>query len=248
MLSETPNARTQARRTYYALRNRILMGQVEPLAKLKISLLAEEFRVSPGAVREALSRLTTNNLVEARDQQGFRVAPISTAELTDLTSTRITIESLALAQSIERGDAAWEAELRSAHCALLERPRHDHDPQAVQMHSRFHEALVAGCGSPALLRIRHELFDLADRYRMLALRRSPDWASDDDEHGRIVAAALARRTEPAVEALAEHIRRTAKLVRNAMTARRVAPVRALGPRDVGSRDGSAPHEVGPRDA
>jgi DNA-binding GntR family transcriptional regulator len=243
MLSETPNVRTQARRIYYALRNRILMGQVEPLAKLKISLLAEEFRVSPGAVREALSRLTTNNLVEARDQQGFRVAPISTAELSDLTSTRITIESLALAQSIERGDEAWEAALRSAHRALLEHTPRGHDPQSVLVHSRFHEALVAGCGSPALLRIRHELFDLADRYRMLALRRSPDWGPEDDEHGTIVAAALARRTEPAVEALAEHIRRTAKQIRNAMTARRVAPVRSLG-----SRDADGPRDIGPREA
>jgi len=225
------------------------MGQVEPLAKLKISLLAEEFRVSPGAVREALSRLTTNNLVEARDQQGFRVAPISTAELSDLTATRITIESLALSQSIERGDAAWEATLRDAHGALLERPRQDHDPEAVLLHARFHEALVAGCGSPALLRIRRELFDLADRYRMLALRRSPDWRSDDDEHARIVAAALARRAEPAVEALADHIRRTSKLVRNTMTARHIAPVRSFGPRDVSvSRDGGAARDAGPPEA
>ena len=58
-------------------------------------------------MREALSRLVADGLVQASDQRGFRVSPVSPADLADVTQTRIDIEGLALRRSIERGDQAW---------------------------------------------------------------------------------------------------------------------------------------------
>ncbi|MDI3567508.1 GntR family transcriptional regulator [Bradyrhizobium sp. Arg816] len=68
-----------------------------------IDQIAERFAVSLGAVREALSRLTSDRLVVAEPQRGFMVAPISAADLIDLTAVRIDIETRCLRSSIMRG-------------------------------------------------------------------------------------------------------------------------------------------------
>jgi DNA-binding GntR family transcriptional regulator len=209
--------RTQAARCYQALRDRIVLGALAPLEKLKIADLAEEFEVSPGAVREALSRLTTENLVSAVDQRGFRVAPVSLDDLDDLTRTRLQIEELALREAMARGDAAWEASLRAAYAAMQAHPPRPADRLAAELHAGFHAALVAGCGSPTLLRIRAQLYDLSERYRALASVRAAKPRSVADEHATIFRAVLARDAETAVAALSAHISLTTALVRATVT-------------------------------
>jgi DNA-binding GntR family transcriptional regulator len=221
-LPDPAQARTQARRAYLALRDRILVGALPPLARLKIIDLAAELDISPGAVREALSQLATDKLVEAQEQRGFRVAPISLEELDDLTQTRIQIESLALRQSIERGGEAWEADLRAAHRAMEAAPPGFGSAEGALRHARFHDALVAGCGSPSLMRVRSGLYDLAERYRAFALYGAPTRRPAADEHAAIAAAALSRQPDVAVAAMVHHISFTAQLVREALNVLAVA--------------------------
>ena len=87
------------------LRADILSTRLLPGQKLHIAGLAKQFSVSLAAVREALSRLVADGLVQASDQRGFRVSPVSPADLRDVTQTRVDIEGLALRRSIEHGDA-----------------------------------------------------------------------------------------------------------------------------------------------
>lgn len=93
------------------LRGDILSGEWQPAERLRIQVLCERYRVGGSAVREALSRLITEGLVEVEDQRGFNVAPVSRAELMDLTQTRVRVEQMALRLALERGDIEWEARL-----------------------------------------------------------------------------------------------------------------------------------------
>ena len=85
---------------YEALKQELLDGLHAPRSKLQIDLIAARFEVSLGAVREALSRLTSDRLVVAEPQRGFTVAPVSTEDLVDLTAVRIEIETRCLRSSI----------------------------------------------------------------------------------------------------------------------------------------------------
>src|SRR5216684_2503910 len=107
------------------LRADILATRLLPGQKLHIAGLAKQFSVSLAAVREALSRLVADGLVQASDQRGFRVSPVSSADLEDVTRTRIDIESLALRRSIERGDQAWLGSVESSFAALCAVPQRD---------------------------------------------------------------------------------------------------------------------------
>jgi DNA-binding GntR family transcriptional regulator len=156
------------------LRADILATRLPPGQKLHIAGLAKQFSVSLAAVREALSRLVADGLVQASDQRGFRVSPVSLADLADVTQTRIDIEGLALRRSIERGDEAWLASVKSAWADLKAVPhRYPDDPTVhyeewVIRHRIFHRALVNACGSPWLLGFRDVLHEQSERYRRLS--------------------------------------------------------------------------------
>src|SRR5689334_24808351 len=107
---------------YNQLRADILFGRRLPSSRLPLNSIAEEHGVSLSVVREAVTRLASEDLVEATPQRGFRVRSISLADLHDLTWVRIQIEGLALRQASAKGEVTWEANLVAAHHGLAATP------------------------------------------------------------------------------------------------------------------------------
>lgn len=197
------------------LRQEILEGVVAPGAKLKLVPLARRYQVSRGPLREAASRLAAEGLVTIEDQRGFRVSPISRADLLDVTRTRQQIEVLALRDAIEQGDLAWEGEVMAA-CHVLARVTvHDGSPAARSLfdthHLAFHEVLVGACASSYLREFRDRLYSLTARYRHLAAERYAAGQERDivAEHRAMAEAAVARDSERACQLLTEHLGETA---------------------------------------
>jgi DNA-binding GntR family transcriptional regulator len=201
------------------LRADILSTRLVPGQKLNIAHLAKQFSVSLAAVREALSRLVADGLVQASDQRGFRVSPVSRADLVDVTRTRIDIESLALRRSIELGDQGWLDNVDREFAALLAVPFYDpnnpnsHNEIWINRHRTFHRALVNACGSHWLLGFRDVLHEQSERYRRLSIRREPGQHRDvEGEHRAIVAAVMRRDADAAVAAIAQHFMTTLRFV------------------------------------
>jgi DNA-binding transcriptional MocR family regulator len=102
---------TRASAVYEQLRDDITRGVLEPGSKLRVGAISERYGVGASPLREALSRLSAEGLVARTDQRGFSVAALNWDELPVLTRNRVQLESLALAESIEHRDAAWEDQL-----------------------------------------------------------------------------------------------------------------------------------------
>lgn len=201
-----------------ALRNDILSSRLKPGSRLKINGLCAQFSVSPGAVREALSRLSAEGLVIGEAQRGFQVSPVSAEELVDLTATRIEIEGLALRRSIAAGDVDWETDLVAAFYRLSRTPeREPADPEHLaptwsRVHRDFHLALVAACDSVWLMRLREQLYVQSERYRHLSVPAARAGRDIEAEHKAILDAALARDADGAVAALAVHLSATTQIL------------------------------------
>ena len=210
--------RTLTSAVFNELRSDILSARLRPGQKLHIGALADRFSVSLGAIREALSRLVSGGLVEAADQKGFRVYPVSVAELQDVMLSRIHIEGLALKLSIEHGDAAWAEALHRQHERLSDEPLRDpaddrrHNRAWTVQHQRFHEALVAACPLNWLIRFRHTLYEQSERYRCLSVPLSPPTRDVAAEHRLIHDAAISRDIAAALAALSGHFSRTMEIV------------------------------------
>jgi DNA-binding GntR family transcriptional regulator len=203
---------------YEAVRADLLACRIPPGSRLKIQDLCDRFSVSLGAIREALSRLTSDGLVISEPQRGFRAAPISVAELRDLTMVRIEIESLCLRRAIAVGTVEWESGLVAAFHRLSRTPeRVASDPVRANddwagVHAAFHLALVEGGDSPWLLRLRSQLYAQSERYRRLSIPLSTSDRDVAAEHQGIVDAALARDADRAVMLLTRHLGATTEIL------------------------------------
>jgi GntR family transcriptional regulator, carbon starvation induced regulator len=201
---------------YGALRSDILFGRRLPSSRLQLNELAEEHGVSLSVVREAVTRLASEDLVEATPQRGFRVRSLSLEHLRDLTWVRTQVETLALRQSIAKGDVTWEANLVAAHHRLAVTPMYFDDGRGntewMAAHAAFHTALAAAAGSPVLERLRLQLYDASELYRYWVgtLPHHPTRAHVADEHKAIFDAALAREADLAVDLLTQHLEATAR--------------------------------------
>src|SRR5437899_12381438 len=127
-------------------------------------------------LREALSRLASDTLVVSKGQRGFWVAPLSLAELDDLTRVRGLVEIEALQLSLQNGDQAWEERVRGVYAELCDaetrfRKEGDQHLRAWELaNQHFHEALVAACASPWLIRLQRQLYAQSERYRRVSLQ------------------------------------------------------------------------------
>lgn len=132
------------------LRRDVIAGALRPGERLRGQALSARDDIGPTAIREALSRLVTEGLVQAEEQRGFHVTPVSGSDLQDLTEARVEMETVTLTRAIERGDTAWEAELLASHHVRSKTPPPVSPELAVgfgRTHRAFHETLLAGCKS-----------------------------------------------------------------------------------------------------
>src|SRR5262245_27097581 len=106
--SGEPQSGTATSMIHAKLREDIIAATLGPGARLKINEICEAYSVGLAPVREALNRLAQEGLVSHSDQQGFAVAGVSKEDLEDLTNARCWISEIALRQSIQAGDDAWE--------------------------------------------------------------------------------------------------------------------------------------------
>lgn len=199
---------SSTQRTYLALRNEIITGKLAPGERLKVETLKESLGTGASPIREALSLLTSDQLVERLDQRGFRVAETSRQQFQEILNLRCNLEDMALRQSVQNGGREWEENLVLVHHYMSRVDRTDIE-LFEEKHKGFHMALLAACDSPILFRFCGQLYDLNVRYRFLAGRSKSYGQRDvEAEHLAILDAAVSRDVNEASRLLMDHYRST----------------------------------------
>ena len=104
--------------TYQSIKRDIIFGDLAPASKLKLETLRKNYNASMSTLRETLNRLASEGFVDALDQRGFFVTPVSKEDLMEVANLRVLLECHALKLSINNGDTDWEGNLVSAHHKL----------------------------------------------------------------------------------------------------------------------------------
>jgi len=223
-------ARSRTSDTYARIRDDVIVGHFPPRTKLKIETLRERYGLGATPIREALSMLAADGLVERVDQRGFRVAEVTSREFEELLGIRCTVEERALRLAIERGGRGWEEGIVLARYRLTAMPRLKPDGKLdlewERSHKEFHMSLVSGCGSNLLLRLSNQFYDENNRYRFIARLNSSTRRDVRMEHEEIADAALARDADRAVRLLIRHYRTTGQRLRTEL--RRAEALIAVG--------------------
>ncbi|MGI9391214.1 MAG: GntR family transcriptional regulator [Boseongicola sp.] len=207
-VEKSRSTQSTTQRAYLELRSAIITGKIPPGERLKVESLKETLQTGASPVREALSLLTSDQLVERLDQRGFRVAKTSKDQFQEILKLRCHLEDIALRESVQNGEQDWEESLVLAHHRMA-RAEREHSIDFETRHKEFHMAILAACQSPILLRFCSQLYDLNVRYRYLA-GKAKSYKKRDvaAEHRAILDASVERNVEYASELLLAHYRST----------------------------------------
>ena len=221
-------------KAYWQLRQEILSGHLAPGEKLRIQHLTSAFGYGASAIREALTRLLSDGLVESVSQRGFWDSQISHQDLLDITEARKLVEVEALRQAIIHGDIGWETRVVAARYTLerLEVSLTKKSDDAVitweNANRDFHLELISACPTRRLLQFTQQLYDQSLRYRYrTTLRRDFPRSGLSNDHTKIVQATLKRDADLACELLAAHISKIAKVAESAIFGEPETKLRSL---------------------
>ena len=173
-------------------------------------------------MREALSLLTSEQLIERIDQRGFRVAHINAEAFDELLKTRCWLEERALRESMRTKDPEWEERVLLAH-HRLKRPTHALEDGALNpewegLHKAFHMSLLSACGSSILIKMCDQLYDQNVRYRNVSGIYVSAERGVSNEHDAILEYVLNGAEDKAVDELLLHYRKTGKLLSDFLAA------------------------------
>jgi DNA-binding GntR family transcriptional regulator len=196
---------------YEAIRAAILRGDFVAGARLQQSNLASQLSVSTTPVREALSRLATEGLVQIDPHRGAIVRGFDDDELEEIYQLREILEPLATKKAalLISEEALDEAE-------VLWRRMEDHSDPAewVENNRQFHALIASASHSPRLTSLLQGLRDSSTRYVHWSLTVNPDrFVSANRDHRALIDACRARDGELAAAIEARHLSGTVEALR-----------------------------------
>ncbi|MEX0954926.1 MAG: GntR family transcriptional regulator [Rhizobiaceae bacterium] len=211
-------AKTHTMRAVIQLRDKIMRGELHGGMRLFEVSVADQLEISRTPVREAMSRLTEEGLLERVRSGGFVVRTFSLADVTDAIELRGVLEGTAARLAAERGVPAHDMERLKGIVAKLddcfgELPEDVDFEGYAELNARFHHELARLSGSEMVCREVERITRLPfaspsaflpDEANIAAFRRSLQMAQE--QHHTIAAAIEAREGFRAESTAREHAR------------------------------------------
>lgn len=198
---------SRAEQVHQRLRDDVLNGRVTPRTRLAEEPLARQHGVSRTPVREALTRLQADGLIERRDGAFFVVVP-NLDELRDMYELRVTLELRGITRAIESSAVRHDRDVLTRELGRWRELRANPpapDPNFVVLDERFHAELSRASGNPALTDALVAVNQKIRRVRMYDFLSEDRVQATIAEHIDIVELAIAGKLDEAYVALYEHI-------------------------------------------
>lgn len=194
---------------YQGLKQRLLVGEFPPGTRLGEERLAAELGVSRTPIREALSRLHSEGLVERLPDGGFGPTLINLHLIRELYEIRFALERAALRRTDRTGTATHDeeqvVELRTDWLALDSPGSDDEvDGDFVLLDEDFHERLAAAAGNESLVDQLHKVNERIRIVRMQDFLAADRVALTIEQHVHVLDAVLADDFDVAESRLIGH--------------------------------------------
>jgi len=218
-LAELPqlDRRTLADTAYEALADLLASGRLAPGDRLSLRQSAAALGVSVMPVREAVSRLVADGVLEVAPTRAIRVPIMTARDFRALAETRMAIEGMAAARTAEYRSEAGLAAIRRAEAAFRDEAESAEPDctRAVRLNRDLHFAIYAACELAPLQEVIARLWLKAGPVINLDLRAHPERLLQGfalRRHAEALVAIEARDGPAAAAALAADIREAADFI------------------------------------
>jgi DNA-binding GntR family transcriptional regulator len=215
----TPDARvrrtSRSRDAYDLIRREIVGAKIAPGDVVSESEWANRLGMSRTPIREALSRLVQEGLVERVPNRGTFVRDASLEDLREIFQLRVVLEALAAEEAVRRvsdeeiakTEAAWVAQARSLEAGLTP------DYETIgRLDNALHMMIVNHSSNMRLRMFMQGLSQEVLRYQLLTARLLGDVNDTMTQHLTLIRLLEDRDADRLAKGLKEHIETAADVI------------------------------------
>jgi DNA-binding GntR family transcriptional regulator len=195
----TAQAASLADRAYAAIRDLIVSLELPPGALIDERQLVESLSIGRTPVREALRRLSQEQLVEVFPRRGMFVTGVDARDLARISEVRAALEPEAARLAAERATDEERDEL----AGLSDEIKQGADLMGLD--ERIHRAIYAAAHNHLLEKTLGEYYVLALRIWMIALDRAHELEEAVEAHRDLIQAIVVGNGDRAAASMRAHV-------------------------------------------
>jgi DNA-binding GntR family transcriptional regulator len=194
-----------AERAYLDLRDRIVTLRLPPGAVLREEELMADLGIGRTPLREAVKRLTLENLVAVRPRRGTFVTDVHPSDIAALTEVRAELEGFAAQLAATRLDGAGRALVLALRAEVDQLDREGDQDGLMRLDQRIHRLTWAQSRNPYLVETLERSFTLSLRIWYVVLDRMPSLRTTVHRQTQLLEALLAGDAVAARALMHEHV-------------------------------------------
>ena len=187
------------------LRQRIVSGELAPGERITEESLAEEFSVSRGPIRDALTQLSFEKLIEVQRPRGVRIVGLTQDDVDQLYSLRGALEQLALSRAMNVDDPSrWTAMAAAVGRMGAAADSGDH-AAFVAADLEFHSQIYALADHPRLAAAWNQYLPTFSALLEVTINHDEDLHESSGDHVTLMDVMRNGSPEQAAAVLVEHL-------------------------------------------
>ncbi|MFJ2504193.1 GntR family transcriptional regulator [Microbacterium sp. NPDC087592] len=187
------------------LRQRIVRGELAPGERITEEALAEEFSVSRGPVRDALTQLSFEKLVEVQRPRGVYIVGLTHDDVDQLYSLRGALEQLALSRAMRvEDDSRWAAMAAAVERMGEAADAGDHAAFVVA-DLEFHSQIYALADHPRLEGAWNQYLPTFTALLEVTINHDEDLHESSGDHVKLMDVMRSGKPAQAAKVLSEHL-------------------------------------------
>ncbi len=194
---------TLKQQAYNIIKDKIISCEYLPNTLLNEEALREEVHASRTPVRDALSRLEQENLIQILPKKGIMVAPLSIREINMIHEARMLIEPYAVENYAEQIPIE---RLQYYYGIFKEKGIQDSMGAFYEVDNELHQEFIDATKNEYFLSLYERIFNQNCRLRILSGVKSETRIENTRiEHFKIIEACMERKWKEAASAMREHL-------------------------------------------
>jgi len=185
---------------YAELSQQIISQRLKPGQRLREEQLASQFGISRTPLRDAISRLAQNGLVDIEPRKGASVKQFNIDDVVEVYDIRTVLEGLAARLAAPELNLNELKKLK----ALFSKK----DPRSlIKADTGLHDLIINSCGNKKLMEILNNIHGLVQAFRVAGYKSRQRSATATVDHKQILKALMERDEAAAENLMRGHIQK-----------------------------------------